>query len=300
MSKNLYIIHYTKKDRLVHADESESKSKYKGGFVNGKNTSEYNHDYYIHNKDKWAYKLGQVKRSIQSFEGNLYRFLSGNKDTGQQPVLVSVGKGSHKYKYRITYKGKYRYFYSDHEYYTFLENVKKKQREYSIEDDCAAVNEGYPDEGRTRNCPYCTLAYDMRRRGYDVEANASSIGMNKAEIVKMWEGAKFESPKKTASTNTPQDNSKNLYSELASYGDGARGAFRVTWEKGGGHIMNWENIDGQTYIIDCQSNTVMPEWKFSRSVSSGINWDEVQYFRTDNLELSQYITDANLFKEHKG
>ncbi len=33
---------------------TRSKSKYKGGFVNGKNTSEYNHDYYIHNKDKWG------------------------------------------------------------------------------------------------------------------------------------------------------------------------------------------------------------------------------------------------------
>lgn len=38
---------------LQHAAIRKSRSKYKGGFVNGKNTSEYNHDYYIHNKDKW-------------------------------------------------------------------------------------------------------------------------------------------------------------------------------------------------------------------------------------------------------
>lgn len=37
-------------DYLEHA----SKSKYKGGFTkDGKNTSAYNHDYYIHNKEKW-------------------------------------------------------------------------------------------------------------------------------------------------------------------------------------------------------------------------------------------------------
>lgn len=36
-------------DYLEHA----SKSKYKGGFVNGKNTSAYNHDYYMKNKEKW-------------------------------------------------------------------------------------------------------------------------------------------------------------------------------------------------------------------------------------------------------
>lgn len=38
---------------LQHAAIRKSRSKYKGGFINGKNTSEYNHDYYIHNQDKW-------------------------------------------------------------------------------------------------------------------------------------------------------------------------------------------------------------------------------------------------------
>lgn len=36
---------------LMHS--GKSKSKYKGGFVNGKNTSAYNHDYYMRNKEKW-------------------------------------------------------------------------------------------------------------------------------------------------------------------------------------------------------------------------------------------------------
>ena len=39
---------------LQHAAIRKSRSKYKGGFINGKNTSEYNHDYYIHNRDKWS------------------------------------------------------------------------------------------------------------------------------------------------------------------------------------------------------------------------------------------------------
>lgn len=42
---------------LQHAAVRKRGSKYKGGFksVNGRlnNTSEYNHDYYVHNKDKW-------------------------------------------------------------------------------------------------------------------------------------------------------------------------------------------------------------------------------------------------------
>ena len=42
----------TSKKHLAHS--SGSNSRYKGGFTkDGKNTSAYNHDYYIHNKDKW-------------------------------------------------------------------------------------------------------------------------------------------------------------------------------------------------------------------------------------------------------
>lgn len=44
----------------VAAPMGHSRSKYKGGFVNGKNTSEYNHDYYIHNKEKWGNPNGGV------------------------------------------------------------------------------------------------------------------------------------------------------------------------------------------------------------------------------------------------
>lgn len=47
---------------LQHAAVRKRGSKYKGGFksVNGRlnNTSEYNHDYYIHNKDKWGKEVG--------------------------------------------------------------------------------------------------------------------------------------------------------------------------------------------------------------------------------------------------
>ena len=47
---------------LQHAAIRKRGSKYKGGFksVNGRlnNTSEYNHDYYVHNKDKWNKESG--------------------------------------------------------------------------------------------------------------------------------------------------------------------------------------------------------------------------------------------------
>lgn len=299
---------------IMHSDE-ESKSKYKGGFIKGKNTSEYNHDYYIHNKEKWARtakgKLEDISRWWKVAEKGLYRFLTGNQNAVKQPTKMGVESVSgattglnvktkqpgKKYLYRVTYKGKYRYFYTETEYYSFLKNTKKKQGNYSVEDDCAAINEDYPSDGHTMNCPSCALAYDMRRRGYDVKAISISNGMKRKEILNFWKDAQFTTVK--GSSKDYQTESKKVVDELKSYGEGARGTISVNWNTGGGHILNWENIGGQTYFIDGQSNTVLPDWKFQRTTSQNINFETgVMYLRTDNLELSQYIADAELFEDH--
>lgn len=49
---------------IRHADGKKSKSKYQGGFKNGKNTSAYNHDYYIHNKEKWQDNQGDFDEEM--------------------------------------------------------------------------------------------------------------------------------------------------------------------------------------------------------------------------------------------
>jgi hypothetical protein len=50
---------------IRHADGKKSKSKYQGGFKNGKNTSAYNHDYYIHNKEKWKDNQGDFEEELE-------------------------------------------------------------------------------------------------------------------------------------------------------------------------------------------------------------------------------------------
>lgn len=299
---------------IMHSDE-ESKSKYKGGFIKGKNTSEYNHDYYIHNKEKWARTAKGFAEDISRWwkvaEKGLYRFLSGNQNAGKQPTKMGVDSVSgattglnvktkqpgKKYLYRVAYKGKYRYFYTETEYYSFLKNTKKKQGNYSVEDDCAAINEDYPSDGYTANCPSCSLAYDMRRRGYDVKATSIANGIRDAEILKFWKNAEYKSVK--GSSGDYQKDSNRLTSELKACGEGARGTVTVRWNSGGAHILNWENIGGQTYFIDAQSNTILPDWKFTRQKAQNVDFGYgVMYLRTDNLELSQYVSDAELFKEH--
>ena len=53
---------------IRHADGKKSKSKYQGGFKNGKNTSAYNHDYYIHNKEKWQDNQGDWEEELNDIQ----------------------------------------------------------------------------------------------------------------------------------------------------------------------------------------------------------------------------------------
>ena len=252
-----------------------SKSKYRGGFIKGVNTKEYNHDYYIHNKDKWKNDRSGPQK-VKTDKVNT---------TGMDTKTKTA---CHKYKYRVTYNGRYRYFYTDAEYYSFLKNVKKKSGQWSIEDDAAAINTDYPDEGHVMNCTSCTTAYELRRRGYDVEAIYMKNGKMREEVETWYKGSSFTKYKSDGQHKT---NSEGIYSQFSNCGDGARGVVSVTWKEGGRHIMNWENIGGQTYIVDCQSNKVYPQWKFERSVSQKVNWDDVAFMRVDNLELTEKVKD---------
>ena len=274
---------------ICHSDK-ESKSKYKGGFIKGKNTSEYNHDYYIHNKEKWKEEGNKFFQKVSDTFTRVKRSIN-------DIVKNQNGSSGHKYLHRIVTesngKNKYRYFYTEPEWASYLNNLKKKTGEWSIEDDMDAVNPDYGDEGYTLNCASCSVAYDMRRRGYDVKA-AKRFGTLASDVEKMYKGGKLQtfSPSKRSSKNTSK-----LYSELGKLGDGARGVVDVGWGKSGGrHMMNFEVINGQAYIIDSQSGTKYPKGYFER-INDSIDWSGVQYMRTDNLELTDAIRDFGMFEE---
>lgn len=159
----------------------KSKSKYIGGFIKGKNTSAYNHDYYLKNKFRWQ------KNKLNIFGKNL-DFLNGFWNNGEKPIeiaddisepkeVASVKNETRKFKYIYKVQnsaGKWRYFYSEAEYISFMNNVKRKDpnKEWSMEEDAKAINPNYNENNSeySHNCPYTSLAYDLRRRGYDVQA----------------------------------------------------------------------------------------------------------------------------------
>ena len=102
---------------------------------------------------------------------------------------VGTRARSHTYVAKVELpNGKHRYFYSQDDYDRYLARQKYLEEEPDFmkdvpkqdvvtsdetrADSMAEINEEYAPwlEDRSQNCMYCTTAYELRQRGYDVQA----------------------------------------------------------------------------------------------------------------------------------
>lgn len=95
------------------------------------------------------------------------------------------------------------------------------------------------------NCADCTLVYDLRRRGYDVDANMT---MNAAYTYGSDIGRYYPEAEHVKISNVDQ-----MVEEVSKMPDGARGGFSGTTVNGGGHAIAWEKEHGEVVFRDCQS-----------------------------------------------
>lgn len=167
-----------------------------------------------------------------------------------------------------------------------LPNLKRKTTETNQNEDMAACNPKYLKGGVYKNnCISCALAYDMRRRGYDVESapidttsatNGSlpvQLGFYKGEKLEV-----FEVPKDLYAAT------KQFSNQILKYGDGSRGMLRIRWKNGDGHAAVWE-VDGNSVIVrDPQNNTIVDLSDYMCRAKT------FYYFRTDNLEPTEKVT----------
>ena len=161
-------------------------------------------------------------------------------------------------------------------------NLRRKTVDTNPNEDMAACNPKYSKGGVYKNnCISCALAYDLRRRGYDVESmpidTTSATNGSLPVQLGFYKGEKletFEVPK------DPDVAMKQLANRILEYGDGSRGMLRIRWKNGDGHAAIWEVDDGSVVIRDPQNNTIVD---LSDYVSRAKTF---YYFRTDNLELT--------------
>ena len=183
--------------------------------------------------------------------------------------------------------GEWRYWRDDkNRSKEMLPDLKRKPSTMTPNDDMAACNRQYSKGGVYKNnCISCALAYDMRRRGYDVESapidttsatNGSlpvQLGFYKGEKLEV-----FEVPKDLYAAT------KRFSNQILKYGDGSRGMLRIRWKNGDGHAAVWE-VDGNSVIVrDPQNNTIVDLSDYMCRAKI------FYYFRTDNLEPTEKVT----------
>lgn len=172
-----------------------------------------------------------------------------------------------------------------------LKKKPKSVKKQTDEEDAAEINQNYKTGmyEYTHNCAYCTMAYEMRQRGYDVEANPIGFpnGTTIDEIMSWYDDADPHTVSKqnaqinlTDGVSYTEAMTTQLEYELETYPEGSRGQFVLYWEGGGAHSVVWEIYDGNAVLRDCQSNRTLDIKEYVQYAS------DVTYFRTDNLELT--------------
>ena len=261
--------------------------------------------------------------------------------TGDPATDHPEGEQQHKYIARVQLAdGSYRYFYDEKELAAYYENrgsrdevrmmeeFKLKDHIASEEEDMTEVNESLREtrDGSgeyENNCYSCTAAYEMRRRGYDVEAIADHTSNPNYEGYDPSAGDEWNSFR---DSNRLQDQGATIRDQMQFYKDvsdndvigngqrangydmanafkyyteklpeGARGDLNVQWKFGGGHSMVWEVTDGEVVIRDCQHNVT---YKGADQIGALFSYTKcndldpsdytyaVSWFRTDDKQIN--------------
>lgn len=138
------------------------------------------------------------------------------------------------------------------------------------------VNPGYAtgEKRWQNNCTNCAVAWELRRRGYDVRAQSRSKGRSFTDTFAAW----GKSPQRATILQAEK--------AIKALGEGARGAMVVEWRKGGGHIFNWEVIGGEVRWIDSQPGREHTTAALRLTAKPHAYW-----FRTDDAELTPAMDD---------
>lgn len=176
-----------------------------------------------------------------------------------------------------------------------LSELKKKENPTTTSQDLKTVNEkkGISNKGKVNNCVCCTVAMEMRQRGYDVVARSRGSGLSAQEYHNMFDNLKFNAiTAPSLGKESRKDKVNRSYNALCNLiereGDGARGCMLLQYEKGQmGHSFYWKVENGEVKFMDPQSNSMNLDKVFSLA-----DPNSYLYARLDNLEIKSGITDS--------
>lgn len=282
-------------------------------------------------KNKKAKKPGSSKFSKAVDKGK--KFI--NELFGKDDTKKDSKKKKKKPKYIAKVKmpnGKTRYFYSKDEYNAYLKRLEYQKNEpdfmkkikkidknkiFSTDENQAATNPNYDpyDKDYSENCIKCTATYELRMRGYDVEADSANVKEQSSVDLDNWyKDAKHYEIQSDGTVKDVSLSKKNklfnaidtIFSDISEKYNkqysgntiknsitknsppNSRGNINVYWKGGGGHSMAYEvNTKGEVILRDTQTNKVYKTKKDFDDLASNIN--HAEFTRTDNLELRKDI-----------
>ena len=146
--------------------------------------------------------------------------------------------------------------------------LMKKKLDLSADEDMALVNNkrrgGILDfSGHfSNNCQKCTVAYELRRRGYDVKAGESKTGEYGDDIFKIFKGLDPNDPKHHIKVNSntgisswlysPSNDANDFVNAAKKFGKNSRGETTLM-SSYGCHSVAWEcDKKGNVILRDCQ------------------------------------------------
>lgn len=318
-----------KKYSIIKKKETKTTITYKQGKLDRIRAKgeKYIFDKFLKNKKTKKPGSSEISKLVSKGKKHLDKIL--NKDDGKGK---SKDKKKNKYVEKVKMpNGKTRYFYSKDEYNAylkrqeyqknepdFMKKVKKIDKNTSMlaSEDMAATNPKYDpyNDETSSNCFKCSIAYELRRRGYDVEA-APFKGVNMLKDPQAMSSIDkyFKKPKvfivnedgsvKQGNANIPVLDVLTFNSKLSkpkvytgedvkkslekNNPPNSRGMINVRWDKnlgGGGHSMVYEvNSKGKVIIRDTQTN------KLVDIDDLAIKSDRINFARLDNLEMKKEV-----------
>lgn len=339
-------------DRIIKRDMAYDTKKLYGKRLTTKDRAELTKysdavNKQIKNKSETAKKYTKAKKDFKKTPLGFFKITMPEKfDKGKDWIKKKFGKDTEvKTKKTGTEKkvklpnGKTKVFQKIDEYKDYLkrlvyqktepEFMKKipkigKNKIFNAKEDMNKVNETYnPYNDRTsQNCANCSAAYELRRRGYDVEAkerdseyngtgyrlydyfknadvlcvngDGSTFSQNKKWARKAWSEGYSKSDRKKYPddydfTESYQSYSADTITKAITKNNppGSRGMIDVEWKFGGAHSIVYEVSDkGKVTIRDAQTYDEYSVDELANQIK------KVRICRTDNLQLKKGILDA--------
>lgn len=192
-----------------------------------------------------------------------------------------------------------------------LDDIKKEPE--NMKDTVEHINRDYEKNNRetSMNCTYCTSAFDLRRRGYDLEANhIKTDGKATFQILNWYDGAELKCPgalmseaaylqyrssggtkidveaKQKQAKKVADDMNKQILKDMGTDPE-SNGHVIMSWLNGGGHdITYFVSGDKKVHYYDNQVNKEIDINDYLLKAYY------VEYFRSDNLAINESVLET--------